>query len=464
MGKATTYKESSEYLAWKNMHSKGSVCEEWYTFTNFLYDMGRKPSTRHVVTRRNSKIGFTRSNCYWQVYRKSRDSASVRRLGKATVYQGNARDILPIVRGATAIVTDPPYELNFMGKEWDASGIAFDSSFWKLCLDSCLPGAYLLCFGGSRTYHRIACAIEDAGWEIRDCIMWLYGSGFPKSLDVGKAIDKRAGVDRKVIGSKFGQAGYRLGSTGSNEVYGKGLANGEAKCNITAPATDEAKIWKGYGTSLKPAFEPIIVARKSLIGSVVDNVKKHKCGALNIDRCRIASNGEHMRGEIKTRNAGTWKESKGMHTPGRGFIATDSPLGRWPANIIHDNSEEVLARFPNSKSVASVRNNHQQTSWGGTFCTGPNYSPHNDSGSAGRFFYTAKASQGERMGSVHPTIKPLRLMKYLCRLVKQPERNLIVDPFAGSGSTLLACEMIGIRSIGIELDRGHCEDIVKRLE
>ena len=207
-----------------------------------------------------------------------------------TVLHGDCREQLANLEDGSvdAIVTDPPYELGFMGKRWDASGIAYDSTVWAECYRVLKPGGHVLAFGGTRTYHRMACAIEDAGFEIRDSIHWLYGSGFPKSLDVSKAIDKALGAEREVVGTRP--------LTGTAKIVGgiRGAVNGTGAeryddaqirdtLNLTAPATDAAQVWNGWGTALKPAHEPIVVARKPLIGTVAANVMAHGTGALNID-------------------------------------------------------------------------------------------------------------------------------------------------------------------------------------
>ena len=201
------------------------------------------------------------------------------------IIRGDSIDVMASMtpESVATIITDPPYGIKYMGKDWDAGvpGVAY----WRKALMVCKPGAFLLAFGGTRTFHRLTCAIEDAGWEIRDCVLWLYGSGFPKSLDVSKAIDKAARMERAVVGS-----GKPRGSSDkyAQDDYSKAMAG--KPFDITAPATDEAKLWQGYGTALKPAWEPIIVARKRLDGTVADNVLKHGTGALNIDGGRIPTN------------------------------------------------------------------------------------------------------------------------------------------------------------------------------
>lgn len=394
-----------------------------------------------------------------------------------TLYHGDARQVMPELSGVSAVVTDSPYELGFMGKTWDRSGIAFDPEFWDVALTCCLPGAHLLAFGGSRTFHRIACAIEDAGWEMRDTLMWLYGSGFPKSLDVSKAIDKAAGAEREVVGYNTNRpAGNGLGVSVFG-VHDGTFSHPETVNQITVPSTDAAKLWNGYGTALKPAFEPIILARKPLCGTVVQNVTEHGCGALNIDGCRVAYEDTkdpatnplyRAQNGYATKVGSTSGSNNLSFRPEGGELAVNSK-GRWPANVIHDGSAEVLRGFPETSSVAGMRGLQNSGQHGGLAESEPKlqngtntFRRHTDSGSAARFFYCAKAGGDERDDNTHATVKPLALMEYLCRLIKQPAVNLVLDPFAGSGTTLLACELLGIPCIGIELDEGHCEIIAKR--
>jgi DNA modification methylase len=403
-----------------------------------------------------------------------------------------------------SIVTDPPYELGFMGKGWDRSGIAYDLNVWRECLRVLKPGGHLLAFGGPRTYHRLACAIEDAGFEIRDQIQWIYGSGFPKSLDVSKAIDTAAGAVRETVAdyspSNGSGNGFRSGK------YAGLIGNGEVTraSSITAPATDAAKQWEGYGTALKPAHEPIVLARKPLIGTVAQNILEHGTGGLNIDGCRIEGESWGSRPAIKLTSKGKQGSGFGQTSwePIEGQLNVDSGLGRWPANVIHDGSEEVTALFPD---VGISSGGGMKDLQGGLFqgTTSPNLTSHcglGDSGSAARFFYTAKASQDDRnegleglpmlsAGDVtdrvdgsaglnspragagrtsgsrnsHPTVKPTELMRYLCRLVTPPN-GIVLDPFCGSGSTGKAAFLEHLRFIGIELSADYCEIAKLRIE
>jgi site-specific DNA-methyltransferase (adenine-specific) len=289
-----------------------------------------------------------------------------------------------------AIVTDPPYGLAFMGANWDY-GVPGEM-FWREALRVAKPGAHLLAFGGTRTYHRLACAIEDAGWEIRDCIMWVYGSGFPKSMDVSKAIDKMLGAERtEVIGSRHRNVKPYDDGNGWN------ANNTTGDYQYMAPATPEAAAWQGWGTCLKPAVEPIVVARKPLEGTVAANVLKYGTGAINIDACRvpteevIETNGNRGSAKIYGKyNGMASRQSEGQK------------LGRFPANLIHDGSDEVLALFPDTGKSTGGRT--IKRSGGGNVGSGKaseaswtNDDPgFGDSGSAARFFYCAKASRSER--------------------------------------------------------------------
>lgn len=381
-----------------------------------------------------------------------------------TIYHGDCREVMPTLDLVHAIICDPPYELGFMGKAWDKTGIANDVKMWTECLRVLRPGGHLLSFGGSRTYHRMACAIEDAGFEIRDQIMWLYGSGFPKSLDVSKAIDKAAGAEREVVETR------RVKGGGTEHINRENLAQdfrpgdyqkGENILDVTAPATDAAKQWEGWGTALKPAHEPICVARKPIEGTVAANVLKHGTGALNIDGCRIEGTPEPTRFDPSKHNHEGWRMT---HT-GEETASNASPLGRWPANIILDGSDEVVSLFPQTSSgeLRPYSENHQNAT---------SFQMHRDktfiqdanSGSSARFFYTAKASQDERgIGNNHPTVKPLELMAYLCKLLCPPSGGVLLDPFMGSGSTIIAGRRFYQHCIGIELEEKYAEIAAKRL-
>lgn len=392
-----------------------------------------------------------------------------------TLFCGDSREIAPQLDGITACVSDPPYALKFMGKAWDDGQVAHSPEFWASVRKACLPGAPLLAFGGTRTFHRQACAIEDAGWELRDTLAWLYGSGFPKSLDIGKALDKAAGADREILGQvvrgdveRAKSSGVTMAAADANRnnkaIFGYGVEN------ITAPATDAAKLWDGWGTALKPAYEPITLAMNPLDGTYAANAAKHGVAGLNVEGCRIDfqdGERESLFRPMTENNSVGWKNTSkamGYNTPD-GLPPT---AGRFPANVIHDGSEEVTRLFPDVHGAGSARDSSEGTHRGFhngvTNFSGAPAMRFGDSGSAARFFYTSKASSSERgKGNNHPTVKPLDLMKYLVKLVSMPERNLILDPFAGSGTTLYAAKELGVKCIGIEMSEAYCEIIAERL-
>jgi DNA modification methylase len=371
-----------------------------------------------------------------------------------------------------AVVTDPPYELGFMGKKWDSSGVAFRVETWAKVLRVLKPGGHLLAFGGTRTYHRMACAIEDAGFEIREMHAWVFGSGMPKSLDVSKAIDKAAGAEREVVGSKLGQPGYSLKENDTDyhdrKAYGR-FTDAEAECAITAPATEAAKQWEGWGTATKPAMEPVCLARKPLSEkTVAANVLRWGTGALNIDATRIEPTGEGRErvGEASQERRYTEKGATNFAaTPGpRG----GSPAGRWPASLYHDGSDEVLALFPQSKGQqGDVRGTEKsRTGDENAVCYGEYgrvaFSKRSDSGSAARFFYSPKAGKADRFDSRHPTVKPVALMRWLVRLVTPPG-GTVLDPFAGTGTTGQAAIEEGFNAVLIEREEEYRADILRRM-
>ena len=393
-----------------------------------------------------------------------------------------------------SIVTDPPYELGFMGKSWDASGIAFNVEVWREALRVIKPGGHLIAFSGSRTYHRMAVAIEDAGFQIRDQIMWVYGSGFPKSHNISKGIDKALGAEREVIGQKIRGDVQEAKSKGS--TYSVADANKNNKAifgygveDITVASTAAAQQWDGWGTALKPAHEPMVLARKPLEGTVANNVLTYGVGGLNIDGSRVGSEGG---------TKGSDYAKTGLFGIGGKANIEQINAGRFPANFIHDGSDEVVALFPAVKgatsrtpaSDASIDN----AMFGGGFA-GPVY----DDGlntSAARFFYCAKASKrdrnegldgfevkrdhdGRKDGGVggdnprnrtnnaklnhHPTVKPTSLMQYLIRLVTPPN-GIVLDPFMGSGSTGKACAYEGFEFIGIDQSAEYVEIAQARID
>jgi site-specific DNA-methyltransferase (adenine-specific) len=412
------------------------------------------------------------------------------------ILHGNNLDILPTLadNSVDSIVTDPPYELGFMGKKWDSSGIAYSVELWQQCLRVLKPGGHLLSFGGTRTYHRVAVAIEDAGFELRDSIAWLYGSGFPKSLDVSKAIDKQAGAEREVLGRN---PNSREQAIKEENLYELGTVGKTAF--DTAPATPEAQQWQGWGTALKPAFEPVIVARKPIEGTVANNVLKWGTGGLNIDGSRIGTEQRNM--TIKETGFGSNFMDDNWQPSGNSYDKTVQ--GRWPANIILDpytaelldeQSGQVKGN-PGAKQTTDFRfmndaDGKQNLIQGNR----------KDIGGASRFFYVAKASKrdrnegleelpdihpgeitGRKAGSagaqnggyagmtetprknIHPTVKPTSLMEYLVKLVTPPQ-GTVLDPFTGSGSTGKAAILQGFDFIGIEMTEEYLPIIEGRLK
>ena len=419
-----------------------------------------------------------------------------------TLYLGDAWEVLDSLpaNSVDAIITDPPYEIGFMNKGWDNTGVAFNRITWEKTLRVLKPGGYLLAFNHSRTFHRMAVAIEDAGYEIRDTIMWLYGSGFPKSHDISKAIDKVAGV--QPIGVKEPTGGITGGhNTGATD---KGWNNIENWYEMPPATTEEAKQWEGWGTALKPAYEPILMARKPISSTVADNVLTYGVGGINIDGCRVGT-------EERTTNwSGT--ENYKVANPKDG---TTTATGRFPANVIHDGSEEVVQGFPetNGEIGRYGRSETDETKaiWGNAKALTTDYG-FKDSGSASRFFYTAKASKkdrdeglnnfikynsgdlqgGRKEGSagsvmlddgrlnpyagagavrsnVHPTVKPTDLMQYLIRLIA-PKGATVLDLFMGSGSTGKAAMIENVEQdsnyhfIGIDITENYLPIAEARIE
>lgn len=457
-----------------------------------------------------------------------------------------------------SIVTDPPYGLGFMGKDWDTikqaasrppsadqtdarfnnayprtgkgpaatrfDGRAFQEwcELWATeCLRVLKPGGHLLAFGGTRTWHRLAVAVEDAGFEIRDSIAWLYGSGFPKSLDVGKAIDKAAGVEREVAGEgvRFGAGSLRNKSRVDQGYRPVELNPSGGAASITHPATDLARQWDGWGTALKPAFEPVVVGRKPLVGTVAGNVQVFGTGALNINACRIEGTKPDT-----TRGASVNASSMAGPLGGQGRILDDGK-GRWPANVILDEGQAATL----DQQSGTLSHNPPAVWRGGTGSTdgwgsighadaGQIRSGFGDKGGASRFFYCAKAPKSERPSYIkdgagsgrvtglggkvrqcnvcesraiesgasepscghgdfrweepttnstsrvaHATVKPLTLMRWLVRLVTPPG-GTVFEPFAGSGTTVEACILEGFRVVAIEREAEYLPLIQARVE
>jgi DNA modification methylase len=331
------------------------------------------------------------------------------------------------------------------------------------------PGAHLLVFGGSRTYHRMACAVEDAGFEVRDCIFWCFGSGFPKSHDVSKGIDKAAGAEREIVGKYISPDGKNRKAASGGGLPNDSDSLGEWNHPITAPATPEAVQWEGWGTALKPAVEPIVMARKPLSeGTVAANVLRWGTGAINVGACRVATDwaaDPTRRGwQGQNNGAGTFQGERVLG----GEKCKPNDSGRWPANLIHDGSDEVVRAFPDSAGQQGAVNGTEpsaktDTAWGSMHrVPGDARAPRGDSGSAARFYYTAKADADDRLGSRHPTVKPVDLMQYLVRLVC-PKGGLVFDPFSGTGTTGEAAWREGCSAILIEREAEYQEDIRRRM-
>ena len=412
-----------------------------------------------------------------------------------------------------SIVTDPPYHLTsivdryskensapptsksmggafvrvskgFMGKEWDGGDIAFRKETWELFMKVLKPGGHLLAFSGSRTYHRMAIAIEDAGFDIRDQIMWLYGSGFPKSLNLGKSVDKKLGNERIGTGQTKKHSNKGMPQAEERTAIGADAFGQEVEEEITVGKSE----WEGWGTALKPAHEPIVLARKPLSEkSIVANVLKHRTGGIHIDACRIEGEkqtrdsnpvmnggkyGQNQNAERKIvkrksrSDDGVWtNKNSGMKAEGTHYADAD-PKGRFPSNVMHDGSEEVLKVFPSTSKSAGG---------GGVKITGKNvYGKYNgreydktigygDEGSVARYFYCPKTSKSEKGNdNTHPTVKPIKLMKYLCKLIT-PKGGTVLDPFMGSGSTGIAAKDEGFEFIGIEREKEYFEIAEQRV-
>mgnify|MGYP003332333382 FL=1 len=350
------------------------------------------------------------------------------------------------------IITDPPYLIDFLNKGWDSKdNVASSVDYWKEALRVCKSGSYALVFGHSRTHHRVMTAMEDAGWEIRDCVMWIYGSGFPKSHELGAKIDKAKGLIEhrgKMVKHQRGQENYdKPEGVGKHE-----------------PISPEAKEWSGWGENLKPAYEPIIMARKPFKGSLTNNVLTNKTGALNIDACRV---GTEVMPAIFTKTVITemgWKK--------HAYVSPEA-VGRFPANVILDEEAGELLdnQAPKTGNAYKATRKKKTTGGSGNSWTnsgkeeGESNGVYDGLGGASRFFYCSKVSAKERnIGTTnnHPTVKPIELMKWLIKLVSR-EGQTILDPFTGSGSTGIAAELLGREFIGIEMDADYCEIAEKRI-
>jgi len=368
-----------------------------------------------------------------------------------TLLHGDCREQLKTLpdNSIDSIVTDPPYELGFMGKSWDASGIAYNVDMWSECLRVLKPGGHMLAFSGSRTYHRMTVAIEDAGFEIRDQIMWVYGQGFPKNHDVSKAIDKQLGAERTVLETKTTKSGgmAHIMKTNSEQGYRPNdyYEDSGNVIEVTEPATPEAKQWNGWGTALKPSHEPICVARKPLEGTIAQNVLEHGTGALNIDASRVGEGGKKW----VTPRGGIWATDSEAKAE-----LVDNPLGRWPANFIHDGSIETewSKFFYGAKASPKDRNAGLENFEGGKTNDGRKVDANNA--------YQRGASICK---NTHPTVKPTDLMRYLVKMVTPPGGTTL-DPFMGSGSTGRGALLEGFNFIGIEMTDEYIPIATARIE
>ena len=363
-----------------------------------------------------------------------------------------------------AVVTDPPYGLSFMNKHWDYDVPSVE--LWREVFRVLKPGGHVLSFGGTRTYHRMVVNIEDAGFEIRDQIQWIYGSGFPKSHDVSKGIDKAAGVEGEIIGVNPSSRPNSKMKGGKGFDGGLEVIESAGVQHLRAPATDLAKQWQGWGTALKPANEPIVLARKPLVGTVAANVEQYGTGALNIDASRIATTDQiasTLNQNIRGHMIGSGDSGKNRDT-----TYHQDERGRWPANVLFDEEAAAVldAQSGVSKSTGGtgVIKQKQGVAEMNTSKRGANpVFNFGDTGGASRFFYVAKASKRERgEGNVHPTVKPVKLMEYLVRLVTPPN-GTVLDPFMGSGTTGVAARNLGFGFVGIEQSKEYFEIANRRI-
>lgn len=407
------------------------------------------------------------------------------------IYQ---KDSLELMRGledssVDSIVTDPPYGIKFMAKKWDYNIPSVE--VWEEALRVLKPGGHMLCACGTRTQHRMVVNIEDAGFEIRDVVSWIYGSGFPKSMNISKAIDKAAGAEREVKGMATNGAGNKPnGNSFDDDNY-------EWKRNhaITAPATPEAKQWDGWGTALKPACEFFTLCRKPLSEkTVAANVLKWGTGGINVDSCRVPGQPAETRYDPSIHSHEGYRMNE---TGAECAKRSKNTQGRWPANLIHDGSQQVMDLFPESSTTGKRKHPErtQQSKMNTPFTRGNEAPEYIDSGSAARFFYCAKASKKDRdegldcpeqlcgmmeddnypikTGSgnprqtkrknTHPTVKPTDLMRYLCRLITPPG-GIVLDPYMGSGSTGKAAILEGFQFIGGDDDAESYEIAKARIE
>jgi site-specific DNA-methyltransferase (adenine-specific) len=397
-----------------------------------------------------------------------------------------------------SVVTDPPYELGFMGKKWDSSGIAYDVTVWQECLRVLKPGGHLLAFGGSRTYHRLGVAIEDAGFEIRDTIAWISSKTFPKSLNVSKAIDKKLGAEREVVESYTVSGNALTPTKDKGGTFGVGSPNSPSgELYVTTAGSPEGRQWEGWGTGLKQVVEPVVMARKPLEGTVAENTLRWGVGGINIDVSRIATTDSF---------GGGAKATSGFVNgyAHDGWVA-GSDQGRWPANVILDQVSAGLLDAQSGERPGFSGGGNKNAGFRKEYVGGDSsgvdldVQHYGDTGGASRFFYVAKASKrdrneglgeledgrvgsfngnvdetpGRKIGAnpdkpnlpgknTHPTVKPTQLMRYLIKLVTPP-RGTVLDPFTGSGSTGKAALLDGFQFVGIELTEEYLPIIEGRL-
>lgn len=390
-----------------------------------------------------------------------------------TLHLGDCRDVLKTLpeNSIDAVVTDPPYGLSFMGKGWDHGVPGVD--FWREVYRVMKPGAHLIAYGGTRTVHRLTVGIEDAGFEIRDSIYWLYGSGFPKSHNVSKAIDSHLGLEREMIHTPMGKTGNKHAKgLGDDRPWMQNAAvNGYHEHPGNTPASPEAAQWDGWGTALKPAVEPAVLARKPLIGTVAQNVLQYGTGGINIDGCRIPTEDDYVTG------GGVQNMNNQVYGKGLGVGLPQNPAGRWPSNILLDEETAELLDLQSGESVSSQQmmqpdpDTDDRGTWQMRPLKNPGIRGHQDSGGASRFFYIAKASSSEReiglqggdsRANHHPTVKPLQLMQYMIRLITPPG-GTVLDPFMGLGSTGADAMLERMQFIGIDITPEYIEIAERRI-
>jgi len=380
------------------------------------------------------------------------------------LYNGNCLDVMKTMEdnSVDSIVTDPPYGLSFMNKHWDYDVPKVE--IWKEALRVLKPGGHLLAFAGTRTQHRMCVNIEDAGFEIRDMIAWVYGSGFPKSLNISKAIDKKFGAEREIVSEHT-----KSGIIKSGKLHSGSTKVGDVTTiKVTKSNTDLAKKWEGWGTGLKPAFEPITLARKPIEEkTITDNVLKYDTGAINIDSGRILMEKDDFEFYKKQRENFIKSDAKHNYQKyGVNSFNKSVTTGRFPSNLIHDGSEEVEQIFPET-TTGSLNSGYKASSENIFKYDSSNFSQKSHTGSIGsasRFFYCAKTSKRDRgENNNHPTVKPTKLMRYLVKLIT-PKDGICLDPFMGSGSTGKACKLENFNFIGIDMESDYIDIAKERIE